>query len=156
MTFLKEIQFCKSILFTVKKINLSSKKTNFAMIDSTKKLSFHFPCFPQYWWIDGMKVWEKTMTKRCWKYEKKIVNGPLLRASADTGMHKPESRDAVDQKFFVWRKFKYVAMTKKLQLDYMLWWYSCCAHWFWYADQPEMQYTFFSCVSGTLPHPFFL
>ena len=33
--------------------------------------------------------------------KKKIVNGPLLRASADTGMHKPESRDAVDQKFFV-------------------------------------------------------
>ena len=24
------------------------KNTNFAMIDSTKKLSFHFPCFPQY------------------------------------------------------------------------------------------------------------
>ena len=54
------------------------------------------------------------------KVSKKIVNGPLLRASADTGMHKPESRDAVDQKFFVWRKFKYVAMTKKLQLDYIL------------------------------------
>ena len=35
-------------------------------------------------------------------------------------MHKPESRDAVDQKFFCLTEIQVCTMTKRLQLDYML------------------------------------
>ena len=71
-------------------------------------------------------------------------------------MHKPESRDAVDQKFFCLTEIQVCTMTKRLQLDYMLCDDIPMLIGFDMQTNREMQYyTFFMCASGTLPHPFF-
>ena len=77
-----------------------------------------------------MDCWDESLRKnddqKMLKVSKKIVNGPLLRASADTGMHKPESRDAVDQKIFCLTEIQVCSDDKKITVRL----YSCCAHWF--------------------------